>query len=289
MEYCMELATALKSSLRRRECFPPPLHAPADDFLYHNGADESSVDCFFDFSNDGDQDNIILLQDEEDDEEEEEKDVLSVSSQDRLDDDTHSNFSTFSGSFLDGQLSLPEADDLEWVSHFVDDSLPQFPLLYSFNSAQEKPQPFLTNPSCLFPPKIPVKPRSNRPRLTRRTWLIPESSASSSSSSTLDIFQPPLKKQKTKPASGQSQRRCSHCQVQKTPQWRTGPLGAKTLCNACGVRYKAGRLFPEYRPACSPTFASDVHSNSHGKVVEIRKKKEMGAPESGLVPSFLRL
>jgi len=62
--------------------------------------------------------------------------------------------------------------------------------------------------------------------------------------------------------------------VQKTPQWRAGPEGAKTLCNACGVRYKSGRLLPEYRPACSPTFVSTIHSNSHRKVLEMRRKKE---------------
>jgi hypothetical protein len=77
------------------------------------------------------------------------------------------------------------------------------------------------------------------------------------------------------PAPGD--RRCSHCGVQKTPQWRAGPEGAKTLCNACGVRYKSGRLLPEYRPACSPTFVSAIHSNSHRKVLEMRRKKEVGS------------
>ncbi|XP_075524379.1 GATA transcription factor 1-like [Primulina tabacum] len=73
--------------------------------------------------------------------------------------------------------------------------------------------------------------------------------------------------------SGLLGRRCQHCLVDKTPQWRAGPMGAKTLCNACGVRYKSGRLHPEYRPACSPTFSSLVHSNSHKKVLEMRMKK----------------
>lgn len=67
-----------------------------------------------------------------------------------------------------------------------------------------------------------------------------------------------------------SPRRCSHCLSQKTPQWRAGPSGPKTLCNACGVRYKSGRLLPEYRPAKSPTFVSYMHSNSHKKVLEMR-------------------
>lgn len=67
-------------------------------------------------------------------------------------------------------------------------------------------------------------------------------------------------------------RKCTHCEVTETPQWREGPKGPKTLCNACGVRYRSGRLFPEYRPAASPTFEASVHSNSHKKVIEIRNK-----------------
>ncbi|KAI8566630.1 hypothetical protein RHMOL_Rhmol02G0056100 [Rhododendron molle] len=78
------------------------------------------------------------------------------------------------------------------------------------------------------------------------------------------------------PSATRIGRRCQHCQVDKTPQWRAGPMGPKTLCNACGVRYKSGRLVPEYRPACSPTFSSQLHSNSHRKVMEMRKQKEMG-------------
>jgi hypothetical protein len=67
-------------------------------------------------------------------------------------------------------------------------------------------------------------------------------------------------------------RKCTHCEITETPQWRAGPNGPKTLCNACGVRYKSGRLFPEYRPAASPTFIPSVHSNSHRKVAEMRNK-----------------
>ncbi|KAL3616493.1 GATA-binding factor 2 [Castilleja foliolosa] len=76
--------------------------------------------------------------------------------------------------------------------------------------------------------------------------------------------------------SGEVARRCTHCASEKTPQWRTGPLGPKTLCNACGVRYKSGRLVPEYMPAAaSPTFVLTQHSNSHRKVLELRRQKEM--------------
>lgn len=36
--------------------------------------------------------------------------------------------------------------------------------------------------------------------------------------------------------------RCVHCGNTETPLWRAGPDGPKTLCNACGVRYKKGKL-----------------------------------------------
>ncbi|PHT59061.1 hypothetical protein CQW23_01424 [Capsicum baccatum] len=157
-------------------------------------------------------------------------------------------------------------------------------------------------PVPCFPLPVPVKPRTKRSRPAGRTWSFPSPTVSADSSSPTsssygsspfpsvlfmnpvhdgDLFfsveKPPLKKMKksslTEPGSG---RRCTHCQVQKTPQWRAGPLGPKTLCNACGVRYKSGRLYPEYRPACSPTFSQEVHSNSHRKVLEMRRKKETG-------------
>ncbi|CAH8361266.1 unnamed protein product [Eruca vesicaria subsp. sativa] len=67
-------------------------------------------------------------------------------------------------------------------------------------------------------------------------------------------------------------RMCTHCETTKTPQWREGPCGPKTLCNACGVRFRSGRLLPEYRPSSSPSFIPSVHSNSHRKIIEMRRK-----------------
>merc|ERR1711939_471969 len=32
-------------------------------------------------------------------------------------------------------------------------------------------------------------------------------------------------------------RACRHCDTHFTSQWRTGPSGPSTLCNACGIRY----------------------------------------------------
>ncbi|KAK9667590.1 hypothetical protein K7432_017649 [Basidiobolus ranarum] len=38
--------------------------------------------------------------------------------------------------------------------------------------------------------------------------------------------------------NGSSQpRRCHACNSTETPEWRRGPDGARTLCNACGLHY----------------------------------------------------
>jgi len=36
-----------------------------------------------------------------------------------------------------------------------------------------------------------------------------------------------------------ARKRCYHCNSANTPEWRTGPLGRGTLCNACGLRYQS--------------------------------------------------
>ncbi|WOL09062.1 hypothetical protein Cni_G17815 [Canna indica] len=36
-------------------------------------------------------------------------------------------------------------------------------------------------------------------------------------------------------------RACSNCNTTKTPLWRSGPHGPKSLCNACGIRQRKGR------------------------------------------------
>ncbi|GKC60781.1 GATA transcription factor 5-like protein [Tanacetum coccineum] len=270
-------------------------HSLSDDFSPVNvlPSDDFFVDGLLDFSDDGDF--------------EEEKEDTNVVS------DTVTDKPIFVAPVVTENndcFTIPVDDvaDLEWVSQFVDDS---FSSGYSLTCPagkfpEKKPEPkpepetgLFVKPSFTTP--VQTKARSKRFRTGGRVWslgsnALTESTTSSSSSSsctsnpwlflhdslsnqTAESFlgRKPVKRQKrtlTGPVEPVQPRRCSHCGVQKTPQWRTGPLGAKTLCNACGVRFKSGRLLPEYRPACSPTFSSEVHSNNHRKVLEMRMKKE---------------
>ncbi|KAE9612957.1 hypothetical protein Lal_00027747 [Lupinus albus] len=223
-------------------------------------------------------------------------------------------------SMPNSDLSVPEdVADLEWLSHFVEDSFSEFPTVSTTTTREKEEKPL--NPVYIqpcFKIPVPAKARSKRTRSGIRVWSLgsrcfTESSSSSTSSTSssssptstllnyadlvqnLDHVCSPSKKPMKRVSSHgsvQTPRRCTHCGVQKTPQWRTGPLGAKTLCNACGVRFKSGRLLPEYRPACSPTFKSEMHSNHHRKVLEMRRKKEdTGGVDTGfesppVVPTF---
>ncbi|KAI9127547.1 hypothetical protein K1719_000540 [Acacia pycnantha] len=295
MEFAV--AEALKPSLRTELSFQQKTFC--EEILYLNGnngvaGEDFSVDDLLDLSHDEFQ--HVLVDDDE------KKDGSFVS------DDVNSNSGSDSGtgdseSAFASELAVPADDlaDLEWVSHFVDDSLLEFSYpAYSEQSKSEKHSATDLRPVSTtaktprFPSKIPVKTRSAKYRKANaRVWssssilFVSRSSPKSSSAVAFAGEAPAMKQKRRKPVEGETngsqlQRRCSHCLVQKTPQWRTGPLGAKTLCNACGVRFKSGRLFPEYRPACSPTFSTDLHSNSHRKVLEIRKRKETVGPESGL-------
>lgn len=172
------------------------------------------------------------------------------------------------------------------MSKFVDDSFTDFPT----NELAET-----TN--LLPEASVPGRARSKRSRAasTHNSWnSLPEydipaagkskptsncsnrKKESSSASSMIAGDQSPTPSF----TSSSGLRKCTHCASEKTPQWRTGPLGPKTLCNACGVRYKSGRLVPEYRPAASPTFVLTQHSNSHRKVMELRRQKEIVLQES---------
>ncbi|KAK4739353.1 hypothetical protein R3W88_003050 [Solanum pinnatisectum] len=37
---------------------------------------------------------------------------------------------------------------------------------------------------------------------------------------------------------------CSDCKTTKTPLWRSGPSGPKSLCNACGIKYRKKKSSP---------------------------------------------
>ncbi|KAF9902237.1 hypothetical protein BX616_001995 [Lobosporangium transversale] len=43
-------------------------------------------------------------------------------------------------------------------------------------------------------------------------------------------------------STSSQQKRCAYCECTTTPMWRRGPDGPSTLCNACGVKWKHGKI-----------------------------------------------
>ncbi|GJN30287.1 hypothetical protein PR202_gb18580 [Eleusine coracana subsp. coracana] len=151
-----------------------------------------------------------------------------------------------------GQGAADEEEELEWLSNM--DAFPSVETMV-VEAAAAPSRPLVG----LGPVPHVVGPRTKGLRRRRRVtapWSLPP------------LLPPPP------PSGGAPRRRCTHCASEETPQWRQGPDGPSTLCNACGVRFKSGRLFPEYRPINSPTFSPLLHSNSHRRVLEMRRHVE---------------
>ncbi|RCV43840.1 hypothetical protein SETIT_9G326000v2 [Setaria italica] len=210
--------------------------------------------------------------------------------------------------------------ELEWLSNYMGkdnfptEDLKKLQIITSVPpaSSTDTAMVFVSAPVVLpdggvLPPEAPVPGKASRLLVLPPPPVSPPSPAfaaisPSESGTTAPAFpaKKPLKPAKKKEpsttpepnattvataASAGEGRKCLHCETNKTPQWRTGPLGPKTLCNACGVWYKSGRLVLEYRLAASLTFVVSKHSNSHRKVLELHRQKEamghMGAGATG--------
>ncbi|KAJ2903420.1 hypothetical protein GGI21_004432, partial [Coemansia aciculifera] len=93
------------------------------------------------------------------------------------------------------------------------------------------PPPALAPPS----PQQTVQLANTKPKrpYKRRTLATTQKSSSSSSSTP--------RRATLSPVVGRG-RKCSYCGCNETPIWRRGPGGTGTLCNACGVRWKLGKI-----------------------------------------------
>ncbi|XP_060209912.1 GATA transcription factor 21 [Lycium barbarum] len=69
---------------------------------------------------------------------------------------------------------------------------------------------------------------------------------------------------------------CSDCNTTKTPLWRSGPKGPKSLCNACGIRQrKARRAMAAAAAAANGTnFTSTETSTTTTMKIKVQQQKQ---------------
>ena len=58
---------------------------------------------------------------------------------------------------------------------------------------------------------------------------------------------------------------CNYCKTNQTPMWRRGPDGPGTLCNACGSRWKMGRLDNQAKQTEAVKVEKDAKAGENGE------------------------
>uniref|UniRef100_A0A6N2N9Z9 GATA-type domain-containing protein n=1 Tax=Salix viminalis TaxID=40686 RepID=A0A6N2N9Z9_SALVM len=75
-------------------------------------------------------------------------------------------------------------------------------------------------------------------------------------------------------------RRCANCDTTSTPLWRNGPRGPKSLCNACGIRFKKEE---RRATAANVNNANANASGRNGAALWLSSKQFMGPdPKSAM-------
>ncbi|KAF9402725.1 hypothetical protein BGX21_008986 [Mortierella sp. AD011] len=83
------------------------------------------------------------------------------------------------------------------------------------------------------------------------------------------------------------QKRCGYCNCTTTPMWRRGPNGPSTLCNACGVKWKHGKILQDpsdthqTQRLGSPISSAVVSSSSSGPHRSSNSKAMKEVSENG--------
>ncbi|CAO3596169.1 unnamed protein product [Absidia cylindrospora] len=110
---------------------------------------------------------------------------------------------------------------------------------------------------------VPVSPSSSSRKVTRSNSPPPTTPLSPMNNSP----------QRHNPVSG---RKCIYCGATKTPMWRRGPGGAGTLCNACGVKWKHGKILCGKSSEVATVHGSASTPAPGSTKVQQKKRKQQG-------------
>ncbi|KAJ2697783.1 hypothetical protein FB645_005825 [Coemansia sp. IMI 203386] len=104
-------------------------------------------------------------------------------------------------------------------------------------NAESEPEPVPASDSPVeIKTRRPTKRGPYKRRGSTKQKPRPRSQRLASSSATSSPPLPPP------PSASSRSRVCKYCGCKETPIWRRGPAGTGTLCNACGVKWKLGKI-----------------------------------------------
>lgn len=96
-------------------------------------------------------------------------------------------------------------------------------------------------------------------------------------------------------AAEKAARSCVECRATTTPMWRSGPTGPRSLCNACGIRYRKKRRQElgldhkqqqqhndEAKTEVKDSTSSSSSGSSNLQVVQ-KRRLQMGVEEAALL------
>uniref|UniRef100_A0A7N0VBX0 GATA-type domain-containing protein n=1 Tax=Kalanchoe fedtschenkoi TaxID=63787 RepID=A0A7N0VBX0_KALFE len=73
-----------------------------------------------------------------------------------------------------------------------------------------------------------------------------------------------LSQKETAMLSDETKKRCAMCGTARTPLWRSGPAGPKSLCNACGIKQRKRKALmcknPDKKKQRQPTTTNPAAS-----------------------------
>ncbi|XP_006644147.1 GATA transcription factor 23-like [Oryza brachyantha] len=104
-------------------------------------------------------------------------------------------------------------------------------------------------------------------------------------------------------AEDAARRSCVECRATTTPMWRSGPTGPRSLCNACGIRYRKKRrqdlgldlnqqpqrqhgevVIPEAKDSNSNSNSNSSSGSSSSNLQAVQKRRLlMGVEEAALL------
>ncbi|KAI1303887.1 hypothetical protein EDD11_005293 [Mortierella claussenii] len=103
----------------------------------------------------------------------------------------------------------------------------------------------IVHASSLAKRRMDTMLESQRPLKSKRTKENSEKSAGPSNKKTSGGGSVKRNDASSSSAGAAQQKRCGYCECTTTPMWRRGPHGPSTLCNACGVKWKHGKILQD--------------------------------------------